>query len=307
MADDRAADDAFEAYLAGGGQPDGPARSGMADLSGFAQAVKAASSRAPEPSAGLASLFASGSPGPGRAEVFAPRKGTPGPPGRGRRGMVPVLLRATARLLGAGALAQAALGVSLALAGVTGAASADLLPGRVQDRVATVVEAVSPLEVPHAARHPAVVPQKTKRVGPAGTRAPSPRPELSRKPDAGVRRAPVPEGRPAGRPSWAPWPTWTSSPRATTPSRGTDRPGHGRRDATAPPRPGRTDLLPAGPTPLPSSQPHGRQRDGRSGPSRRWGAEPSRSAAASADPAPAAPPVPSPFPTRPYPLPSPGR
>lgn len=59
--------------------------------------------------------------------------------------LVPTFLT---QALSAGALAKSAVGAAVAVATVTGAAAADVLPEPVQDTVAAVVEGVSPLEVP---------------------------------------------------------------------------------------------------------------------------------------------------------------
>jgi hypothetical protein len=53
-----------------------------------------------------------------------------------------------AKIAGANTVAQAAAGLGIAVAGVTGAGAAGILPGPVQDGVAGAIEAVSPFEAP---------------------------------------------------------------------------------------------------------------------------------------------------------------
>ena len=53
-----------------------------------------------------------------------------------------------AKIAGANTVAQAAAGLGIAVAGVTGAGAAGILPGPVQDGVAGAIEAVTPFEPP---------------------------------------------------------------------------------------------------------------------------------------------------------------
>ena len=53
-----------------------------------------------------------------------------------------------AKIAGANTMAQAAGGLGIAVAGVTGAGAAGILPGPVQDGVAGAIEAVTPFEAP---------------------------------------------------------------------------------------------------------------------------------------------------------------
>ena len=55
-----------------------------------------------------------------------------------------------AKVASASTVAQATAGLGIAVAGVTGAGAAGVLPGPVQDTVAGAVEAVTPFELPHA-------------------------------------------------------------------------------------------------------------------------------------------------------------
>ena len=56
-----------------------------------------------------------------------------------------------AKVASASTVAQATAGLGIAVAGVTGAGAAGVLPGPVQDTVAGAVEAVTPFELPHSA------------------------------------------------------------------------------------------------------------------------------------------------------------
>src|SRR4051794_25984925 len=74
-----------------------------------------------------------------------------------------------AKVAGASTVAQVAAGLGIAVAGVTGAGAAGVLPGPVQDGVAGAVESVTPFDLPGSAdlhRSDSVV----ERVGP-GTEA----------------------------------------------------------------------------------------------------------------------------------------
>ena len=62
------------------------------------------------------------------------------------------LAAVVAKFAGAGTVAQVAAGLGIAAAGVTGAGAAGALPGPVQDVVASAVETVSPIDLPHPRR-----------------------------------------------------------------------------------------------------------------------------------------------------------
>ena len=55
-----------------------------------------------------------------------------------------------AKVASASTVAQATAGLGIAVAGVTGAGAAGVLPGPLQDGVATTVEAVTPFDLPHS-------------------------------------------------------------------------------------------------------------------------------------------------------------
>ena len=146
-ADDRAVEDAFEAYLAGRPVPDGGAA-----LASFAGAVRATATQPGRPNAALAELLATGllSDQPSPSTRTARSAGAP--PSRGTRDrnrrrfamFFPALL---AKLLSAGAVAQATAGAGVVVVVVTGAGVVGALPDPVQDPVATAIEAVTPLEL----------------------------------------------------------------------------------------------------------------------------------------------------------------
>jgi hypothetical protein len=148
-ADDAAVEDAFEAYLAGRPVPEK-----AADLAVFAEAVRETATAPGRPNAALAELLATGlltdqsSPSvrTARSAGAPPSRGTSRTRNRRRFAMIfPVIL---AKILSAGAVAQAATGAGIVVVVVTGAGAAGALPDPLQDTVATVVETVTPLELP---------------------------------------------------------------------------------------------------------------------------------------------------------------
>jgi hypothetical protein len=152
-ADDSAVEDAFEAYLAGRPVPEEAAGT-FHGVAAFAEAVRATAAQPGRPNAALAELLATGlladqsSPST-RAAISAgvpPSRGASRVRRRRRFAMfIPALL---AKLLSAGAVAQAASGAGVVLVAFVGAGAADVLPTPVQDTVATVVETVTPLDLP---------------------------------------------------------------------------------------------------------------------------------------------------------------
>jgi hypothetical protein len=159
-------DDAFESFLAGR-----PVPAEAADLVVFAETVREISARPGRPGPRLAEILATGLlPDPvGASTESVPispgsaRAAAPGLPRR-RRTMIGILAAAAAKFASAGAVAQASTGVGLALVSVTGAGAAGALPGPVQDSVASVIESVSPFDLPDSADLPvlpeqAVVPE----------------------------------------------------------------------------------------------------------------------------------------------------
>ena len=59
-----------------------------------------------------------------------------------------------AKLAGAGVATQATAGLGIALAGVTGAGAAGVLPDTVQEQVADAIETVTPFEAPRPVDDP---------------------------------------------------------------------------------------------------------------------------------------------------------
>ncbi|MGY1806154.1 hypothetical protein ACI8AF_02160 [Blastococcus sp. SYSU D00669] len=129
-ADDRAVEEAFEAYLAGRPVPEQGA-----GLAAFADAVRSSTSRPGRPNAALADLLATGlltdQPSPSRAT--APRT---------RRRITMFFPALLAKIASAGAVAQVATGAGIALVAFTGAGTAGVLPDPLQHGFATVAETV---------------------------------------------------------------------------------------------------------------------------------------------------------------------
>jgi hypothetical protein len=145
-ADDRTVENAFEAYLAGRPVPEQGAA-----LATFAEAVRADATRPGRPSAALAELLATGllTDQPSPSTRTARTAGSPPPrrPARNRRRPAMILSALLAKFLSAGAVAQAAAGAGVVLVAVTGAGAAGVLPGPVQETVASAVETVTPFDL----------------------------------------------------------------------------------------------------------------------------------------------------------------
>jgi hypothetical protein len=141
-ADDSAAEEAFEAYLAGRPVPEEAADT-FQGVAAFAGAVRATAIEPGRPNAALAELLATG------LLVDQPLPSARTAKRRRRSAMFffPALV---AKILSAGAIAQAATGAGIVVVAVTGAGVAGVLPGPVQSTVATVVESVTPFELPHS-------------------------------------------------------------------------------------------------------------------------------------------------------------
>lgn len=73
--------------------------------------------------------------------------------------MFTILAAGLAKFASAGAVAHATAGVGIALAGVTSAGAAGVLPGPLQDGVATTIEAVTPFELPNSGDAQASLPE----------------------------------------------------------------------------------------------------------------------------------------------------
>jgi hypothetical protein len=139
-ADDTSAEDAFEAFLAGRPVPDE-----AAPLAAFAGAVRATATLPGRPNAALAELLATGL----LADQSSPSARTAGvagtPPSRRarvrRRRFAMIFPALLAKLLSAGAVAQAATGAGVVLVVATGAGATGVLGDDVQDTFSTVVGA----------------------------------------------------------------------------------------------------------------------------------------------------------------------
>jgi hypothetical protein len=134
-ADDSAAEEAFEAYLAG--------RSVAAEgahLAAFAGAVRATAHEPGRPNAALAELLATGL----LVDQPLPSART----AKRRRRPMWFFTTILAKIASAGAVAQAAAGAGIVLVGFTGAGAAGALPDPVQHTFATVVATVTPLTAP---------------------------------------------------------------------------------------------------------------------------------------------------------------
>jgi hypothetical protein len=139
-ADDAAVEDAFEAYLAGR-----PVPAEAADLAVFAGAVRTTATAPGRPNAALAELLATGllpdqsspSTRTARSAGAPPSRGTSRTRNRRRFAMIfPALL---AKLLSAGAVAQAATGAGIVVVVATGAGATGVLGDDVQETVTGVV------------------------------------------------------------------------------------------------------------------------------------------------------------------------
>jgi hypothetical protein len=127
-ADDTAVEEAFEAYLAG--RPVAEAEAGVAS---FAAAVRATATEPGRPNAALAELLATGL----LVDQSAPSPRTA--PSRRRRRLAMLFPALLAKLLSAGAVAQAATGAGVAVVIVTSAGVAGVLPDPVQETFSTIV------------------------------------------------------------------------------------------------------------------------------------------------------------------------
>jgi hypothetical protein len=131
-ADDRAVDDAveeaFEAYLVGR-----PVADDGAGVAAFATAVRSAAIEPGRPNAALAELLSTGL----LVDQSAPSPRTA--PSRRRRRLAMFFPALLAKLLSAGAVAQAATGAGVAVVIVASAGAAGVLPDPVQETFSSIV------------------------------------------------------------------------------------------------------------------------------------------------------------------------
>ena len=138
-ADDRIVEDAFEAILAGR-----PAPQGAAGMAAFTEAVRTTATSPGRPNAALAELLATGlladqsrpSPAAARSAGASPSRASRV---RNRRRFAMFLPALLAKLLSAGAVAQAATGATVVVVAFAGAGAAGVLPGPVQDTFTSIV------------------------------------------------------------------------------------------------------------------------------------------------------------------------
>ena len=152
-ADDAAVEDAFEAFLAG--RPvSGPTVDTFPGLAAFSESVRATATQPGRPNAALAELLVTGLLTDQSSPSARTATSAGSPPARRstrvrirrRTAMIfPVLL---AKFLSAGAIAQAATGAGVAIVVVAGVGAAGALPDPLQNTVSSVVETVTPFEVP---------------------------------------------------------------------------------------------------------------------------------------------------------------
>jgi hypothetical protein len=173
-ADDSADEAAFEAFLAGRPVPEGAADSFHA-VAAFAGSVRATATRPGRPNAALAELLATGlltdqsSPSTRTAPSAgsSPRRSRV----RIRRRFAMFFPALLAKLLSAGAVAQAATGAGVVLVVATGAGATGLLGEDVQDTVSTVVGASDETADEVAPEDTAVVADETTDPGAVETPA----------------------------------------------------------------------------------------------------------------------------------------
>lgn len=143
-ADDSAVEEAFEALLAGR-----PAPEGSAGLAAFTEAVRTSATSPGRPDAALAELLATGllvdlsSPSAQTARSAGAPNGSRNRIRRRTAMFFPALL---AKILSAGAVAQAATGATVVVVAFAGAGAAGVLPGPVQDTFTSIVSDEVPVE-----------------------------------------------------------------------------------------------------------------------------------------------------------------
>src|SRR5688572_14237708 len=138
-ADDSAVEDAFDALLAGR-----PAPHGAAGLAAFTEAVRHSATSPGRPNAALAELLATGLLVDQSSPSTVTARSAGATPSRGSRNRIrrriavffPALF---AKLLSAGAVAQAATGATVVVVAFAGAGAAGVLPTPVQDTFTSIV------------------------------------------------------------------------------------------------------------------------------------------------------------------------
>jgi hypothetical protein len=139
-ADDTAVEDAFEAYLAGRPVPEE-----AAGLAVFAEAVRATATQPGRPNAALAELLATGLLADQSSPSARTARSAGAPPSRrasrtrNRRRFAMIFPALLAKILSAGAVAQAATGAGVVIVVATGAGATGVLGADVQDTIVGVV------------------------------------------------------------------------------------------------------------------------------------------------------------------------
>jgi hypothetical protein len=230
------------ALLRGSAHSDRP---DLVGLAAFTSEVRALAEQSPAPSPALAALLSQGfGPAAASTEAAAPVSVTPSRPAA--RGLL-------VRLAGASLLVKLAAGTGVAVAATAAAASSGVLPEAVQDRVTSVLDAVTPDDssdppaVPVVpADSPPTAPRSTPPRAPAEPPAvvPAPRPSAVPSAEAGTRLAsPRPTGRAATQP----------------PEQAPSRPAESGRAASVRPSPPAPPTPPAGPPPGTAPRPESSQ------------------------------------------------
>jgi hypothetical protein len=235
------------ALLRGTAHPDRP---DLAGLAAFASEMRALAEQFPAPSPALAALLSQGfDPAAVSTEAAAPVSVAPSRPAA--RGLL-------VRLAGASLLVKVAAGTGVAVAATAAAASSGVLPDAVQDRVTSVLDAVTPDDSSESPEVPLVPAASTPPTTPSGapSRAPAeppavvpaPRPSALPSTDpAEVVASPRPADRAATqRPEQAPsrpaeseraTPARPSPPAPTTPPAASPRGSAPRPESSQPPSP----------------------------------------------------------------------
>ncbi|MCW2634851.1 MAG: hypothetical protein JWQ99_1218 [Blastococcus sp.] len=152
-ADDAAVEDAFEAYLAGRPVPDGAADT-FAGVAVFSEAVRATATTPGRPNAALAELLVTGLLTDQSSPSARTARSAGSPPLRRparvriRRRTAMFFPALVAKILSAGAVAQACTGAGVALVAFTGAGAAGVLPDPVQSTFTSVVDGETTKEAP---------------------------------------------------------------------------------------------------------------------------------------------------------------
>jgi hypothetical protein len=126
----------------------------VAPLAVFTEGVRAFADRPARPNSVLTELLATGLLPASGTEIrptVTRRRATTAAPPRRRRSVFALLATAVAKITSLSAATQAAAGLGIALASVTAAGATGVLPNPIQDPVASVIESVTPFDLPDSA------------------------------------------------------------------------------------------------------------------------------------------------------------